>query len=113
MAAVRKAHSLTSLTDNAKIDHALVGGALKQVLGARMSTQDSMVFHNILRDVWNFCSLQDIDSSTEAEQEKLSLIQAACTNQASQLGLVAHPPWMHKLMQLYTLLKYSPGLPET
>jgi dynein heavy chain len=106
MAAVRRVHNLTSLTDNAKVDHALVGGVLKQMLGARMSTHDSMVFHNIMRDMWNFCSLHDY----LPEQEKFYLIQEACTHQALQLGLIDHPPWMHKVMQLYTLLNYSPGV---
>lgn len=113
MAAVRKANSITALTQTAKLDHALVGDVLKEIFSATMCTQDLMVFHNIMRDVWSFSTLQEPGLLTESERSNQSLVQAACVDEALQLGLVAHPPWMDKIMKLYTLLNSCQGVTLT
>ena len=104
VAAVRKANSVTPLTQNAKLDHSLVGVVLKEMFMARMATKDLTVLYNVMRDVWNFSNLHDPDTLAEDEETKLSQIQQACATMSSDLGLIAHSPWLAKVMHLYTLL---------
>ena len=64
-----------------------------------------MVFSSIVKDV--FARATDRTTPTMSKEEEE--IEAAFTKIVQEKGLVAHPPWVSKAVQLYQLSKVYHG----
>ncbi|XP_064629693.1 uncharacterized protein LOC135488785 isoform X2 [Lineus longissimus] len=106
----RKAGTPNPLSQAAKMEHALVGQALLEILGARLNAENYNILRQIVRDA--FFGLPEPPSPTRAvsAKSKYQDVEAAIIQTAKSKNLIPHRPWLDKCMQLYNVAQVHQGI---
>eukprot|EP00794_Sanderia_malayensis_P000407 gene407-1042_t len=102
----RKLTTPITMSGPIKAEHALVFRSLTECVGSRLSQEDQVIFSAISKDV--FGNIIDRGAVTFSKEEQA--IESTLIKIVQEKGLVAHPPWILKAMQLYQLSKVFQGV---
>ncbi|KAF6030091.1 hypothetical protein EB796_011604 [Bugula neritina] len=91
------------LTSYARIEHALVGQSLLEIIGPRLQGE------TIIKDVFSSLPVPPEPKTASARAKNVD-IEAAIESQAAEKGLVPHKPWMEKCLQLYAVSTVCQGV---
>nr|CAB3238692.1 dynein heavy chain 8, axonemal-like [Phallusia mammillata] len=114
--------SPNTLTSQAKIDHGFVAQALLETISPGLVAPDSLVFNNIVRDVFSGIQfVRDVltsmsgaspngSSQLQSQAAKNHDMETAITQVAQERGLVAHGNWVSKVLQLHQMAQLRQGV---
>ncbi|KAL5009692.1 hypothetical protein ScPMuIL_011997 [Solemya velum] len=106
----RKMATPNPMSQWGKLEHALVCKTLEEVIGPRLTTENMLIFKNILRDI--FAGLPDVPVTAQAHSAKSRGldIEVALEHKALDKNLIPNKTWLQKCIQLYNISQVHHGV---
>ncbi|XP_071954985.1 uncharacterized protein [Antedon mediterranea] len=90
------------MTAAARTEHTVVAQALHHIIAPRLKADSNYIFSNVIKDIFTGTGEAPLPQSSRSHRSRLNA-EHAMIAKAQENGLIAHTPWVNKIMQLYSV----------